>query len=67
VQKEHHIQRPGYFVPDFVRQRQNTARWLPVFTEMKNYFDAVDPVLAPHLSDPNDPSPFYHFFTSAIL
>jgi hypothetical protein len=34
---------------------------------MKNYFYAVDPVLTSHFSDRNDPSPFYHFFTSAVL
>jgi hypothetical protein len=67
VQEKHHIQRIGNFVPDFVRQGQDAAHWLSVFTHMKNHFDAIDPVLASHFFDRNNPSPFYHFFTPAIL
>jgi hypothetical protein len=67
VQEEHHIQRPGYFLPYLIRQGQNAARGLSVFAQMKDHFNAVDPILATHIPERNYPGSFNHFFTSAIL
>jgi hypothetical protein len=67
AQENRHIQRLGYFIPEFVGGGQDTPRRLAVFAEVKNHFQSIHPVFAPHFSNRNYPSSSNHFFTSIIL
>jgi hypothetical protein len=67
AQEHRHIQRLGQLIPEFVGRGQDAARRLAVFAKVKNYFQSVHPVFAPHLSNCDYPSSFNHFFTSIIL
>jgi hypothetical protein len=67
AQEDRHIQRLGDFVPEFVGRRQDAARRLSIVAQVKDHFQSVHPVFAPHFSDRNYPSSFDHFFTSVVF
>jgi hypothetical protein len=50
-----------------VRRGQDAARRLAVLAKVKNYFQTVHPIFAPHFSDRNYPSSFDHFVPPSLF